>query len=256
MAGRGWQTISTWRAALRSSPLRLLACAALAWLAFWQAGAAFQSGPVTVTATVTVSGAPAGTELSDVVVWLRAIGARDSARQPEARRFKIDQREKTFSPHVLVVPVGSFVDFPNLDPIFHNVFSLFDGKRFDLGLYEAGTTRGVRFTRAGVCYVFCNIHPDMSAVVVVVDAPHFAASTANGSVTIPEVPSGRYRMSIWHERFTLEESQAFPKEVTIGPNAANLGAIKLNFAKPLADPHKNKFGHDYVPPGSNSVIYP
>ena len=76
------------------------------------------------------------------------------------------QREKQFVPPLTIVVRGTTVDFPNEDKIFHNVFSLFDGKRFDLGLYEAGTTRGVNFTRAGVCYVFCNIHPEMSAVVV------------------------------------------------------------------------------------------
>ena len=77
------------------------------------------------------------------------------------------QKNKAFEPHLLVVTIGSNVEFPNDDPWFHNVFSLFNGKRFDLGLYEAGTTRTVHFEREGVSYIFCNIHPEMSAVVVV-----------------------------------------------------------------------------------------
>lgn len=257
MAGRGSPTISIWRVALRSRRSVLPAFAAAAFLGLWQSGLASQVvGSQTVTGTVSVSGAPARTDLRDVVVWLSPIGARDERRPNATGRFKIEQRDKTFRPHVLAVPVGSFVEFPNLDPIFHNVFSLFDGKRFDLGLYEAGTTRGVNFTRAGICYVFCNIHPDMSAVVVVVDSPFYTTSTGNGALTIPDVPSGRYRMSVWHERFTPEDPREFPKELTIGAGAANIGAIRLRFVKPLPDSHKNKFGHEYAPPGSNGPIYP
>ena len=76
-----------------------------------------------------------------------------------------------FTPHILVVPVGSVVRFPNADPFFHNVFSLFDGKRFDLGLYEAGSTKEVTFSREGLSYIFCNIHPEMSAVVISLSTP-------------------------------------------------------------------------------------
>lgn len=255
MAVPGWPITSIWRAALRSNP-RLLLGVLIACLGLWQSGTAFQGAPVTVAGTVSVSGAPERADLRDVVVWLSPVGAREARPTGEARRFKIDQRDKTFHPHVLVVPVGSFVDFPNLDPIFHNVFSLFDGKKFDLGLYEAGTTRGVRFTRSGICYVFCNIHPDMSAVVVVVDSNLYATSAANGSVTISDVPPGRYRVSVWHERFTPEDAREFPKEVTIGPGAATVGAIKLKYTRQLPDAHKNKFGREYAPPGTNSPIYP
>ena len=85
------------------------------------------------------------------------------------------QKNKTFEPHLLVVTKGSTVEFPNLDPWFHNVFSLFNGKKFDLGLYEAGTTRTVHFDREGVSYIFCNIHPEMSAVVVVVASSYYGA---------------------------------------------------------------------------------
>ena len=86
------------------------------------------------------------------------------------------QKDKTFTPHLLVIPTGSTVDFPNLDPFFHNVFSEFNGKRFDLGLYESGSSRTVHFDHDGVSYIFCNIHPEMSAVIVTLSTPYFGVS--------------------------------------------------------------------------------
>src|SRR5947208_6438885 len=103
---------------------------------------------------------------SNVVVWLEPKGATRNLRSPGRLQWQLIQKNKQFVPALLVVPVGSSVEFPNQDPFFHNVFSLFNGKRFDLALYQAGTSRGVRFDREGVSYIFCNIHPDMHAVVI------------------------------------------------------------------------------------------
>lgn len=229
----------------------------LAALGARQSAGSAQISTVTVSGGVTVSGQGAGVaDRSDVVIWLNAAGDSPRPRLPQGRRFKIDQQNKRFQPHLLVVPVGSAVAFPNLDPVFHNVFSLFDGKRFDLGLYEAGTTRGVTFTRAGVCYVFCNIHPEMSAVVVAVDSPYYGTSAANGSFTIADVPPGQYRMSVWHERFRPEDASEFPKDVSVAPGAAALPPIRLVFMSRVPTAHKNKFGHDYTPPGPASPAYP
>lgn len=228
-------------------------CAALG---AWQLAGTAQA-TLAVSGTVTVSGQGAGfSDRSDVIVWLSPVGDTPRPRLPQGRRFRIDQQNKRFQPHVLVVPVGSSVDFPNLDPIFHNVFSLFDGKRFDLGLYEAGTTRSVNFTRAGVCYVFCNIHPEMSAVVVAVDSPYYAATGANGSFTMADVPPGRYRLSVWHERFKPEDAAEYPKEVSLSPGAATLAPIRLVSAGRVPAPHTNKFGHEYTPPSPASPAYP
>ena len=101
------------------------------------------------------------------------------------------QKNKQFDPHMLVVPVGSMVQFPNHDPFFHNVFSLYNGKRFDLGLYETGSERGVRFDREGVSYIFCNIHPEMGAVILALSTPYYDMS-ADGAIVIPRVPPGKY----------------------------------------------------------------
>lgn len=210
-----------------------------------------------MTGSVVIGGQTAGfADKSDVVVWLSPTGETPRARPTPGKRFKIVQQGKRFQPHLLVVPSGSIVDFPNLDPIFHNVFSLFDGKRFDLGLYEAGTTRSVNFTRSGVCYVFCNIHPEMSAVVVVVDAPYFTTSSAAGTFSIPDVPPGRYKLSVWHERFKPEDASEFPKDVTIAASSVTVGALRFVEASRVPAPHKNKFGHDYAPPGGTNPIYP
>src|SRR5258708_2502610 len=102
----------------------------------------------------------------DIVVWLKPLdpaAKSESANESDPKKFRLVQHNKSFQPHVLVVPVGSVVDFPNHDPFFHNVFSLFDGKRFDLDLYEAGPTDSVRFDRLCVSFLFCTIHPEMSA---------------------------------------------------------------------------------------------
>src|SRR6266852_5634849 len=121
----------------------------------------------------------------NVVVWLSPIGAQTATKQFPNHPLRLAQHNKSFEPHLLVVPVGAVVQFPNRDPFFHNVFSLFEGKRFDLGLYEAGTTRNVSFDRAGVSYIFCNIHAEMSAVVIALDTPYFGISNHKGEVVIP-----------------------------------------------------------------------
>ena len=100
-----------------------------------------------------------------------------------------------FTPHLLVVPVGATVAFPNADPFFHNVFSLFDGKRFDLGLYEAGSSRNVHFERKGISYIFCNIHPQMAAIVIALTTPLWA--TAAGRRHVPH-----HRRAGWQLRGT------------------------------------------------------
>jgi plastocyanin len=157
-------------------------------------------------------------DASNVVIWLKPVdhsGGEVASAEPERKRMQLVQRNKSFQPHLLVVPVGSVVDFPNRDPFFHNVFSLVDGKRFDLGLYEAGATNSVHFDRVGVSFLFCNIHPEMSAIVVAVDTPYYAVSNRAGGVTIANVPDGKYEMHIWYERSLAEELQGLTRTVTI-----------------------------------------
>ena len=211
---------------------------------------------VTVSGTAAVIGkARQADDNSGVVVWLEPADRERARVEPLRTRPKIVQKSKQFEPHLLVVTVGTSVDFPNLDPFFHNVFSLFDGKRFDLGLYEAGSSRTVTFSRAGVCYVFCNIHPEMSAVVVAVDTPYYAVSARDGSFAIAGVPAGRYAATAWHERHKLERPADFPRDVRVSPEAAALGVIRFTESTQLIVAHKNKYGQDYVPAQPGSAIY-
>jgi plastocyanin len=192
----------------------------------------------------------------DVAIWLKPVveAAQFSSEPPLPRlRLQIVQRNKRFEPRFLVAPVGAVVEFPNLDPFFHNVFSLFDGKRFDLGLYEAGTSRSVPFTKPGPCYLFCNIHPDMSAIVLIVDTPYYAVSNTPGEFTVPNVPPGRYLLSVWHDRFKPERPSEFPREVRISQTSASIGVVRLVESDQVIVPHTNKYGHEYKPPPSGPI---
>ena len=188
---------------------------------------------------------------SDVVVWLKPLDPEvvsAAATQPAKKRPQLVQKNKSFEPHVLVVRVGSVVDFPNRDPFFHNVFSLFDGKRFDLGLYEAGTSNSARFDRVGISFLFCNIHPEMSAVVVALDTPFFAVSDRAGRISVPDVPDGRYEMHVWYERSLPEELKALTRAVAVSASSRNLGLLTIAQDSGYSLAHKNKFGQDYAPP--------
>ena len=207
-----------------------------------------------MTAQVELTGAnrgAGGPEASNVVVWLTPVdpAAAAAAAKPLVGPVqRLVQRNKTFEPHLLVVLVHTEVQFPNQDPFLHNVFSLFDGKRFDLGFYEAGSSRVVRFDRPGASFLFCNIHPDMSAVVLAVPTRYFGISDRTGHVSIANVPGGRYRMDVWSERSLPESLAALERTVTISSSERALPAIQVDANRSFPANHKNKFGQDYVPP--------
>ena len=138
---------------------------------------------------VRVNGRPA----KDVVVWLEQRGPVAAT----AERVVLDQRNLTFVPRLLVVPVGTTVEMPNSDRVFHNVFSFHNGKRFDLGLYPAGTRKMVTFDQPGVSRVFCNIHPTMAAYVVAVASNRYAVTDADGRFAIVGVDGDRHGFSMW-----------------------------------------------------------
>jgi plastocyanin len=196
------------------------------------------------------SGAESVPDASNIVVWLTPLNnVREASAAAPARRPipQLVQRNKMFEPHVLVVETGTSVEFPNKDPFFHNVFSLFDGKRFDLGLYEAGTSKTVRFERPGVSFLFCNIHSDMSAIVVSVDTPYFALSDRSGRASIATVPDGRYQLHIWYERSLPEDLKNLERTITISASTRTLEPIQVIQNPDFNFAHKNKYGEDYVP---------
>jgi plastocyanin len=196
------------------------------------------------------------TDASNAVVWLTPIGAGSGAvSAAPSGRPQIAQANKSFIPHVLVIQVGTAVQFPNKDPFLHNVFSLFDGKRFDLGFYEAGSSKTVHFDRAGVSFLFCNIHPEMSAAVVVVDTPYFGSSDRAGRVNIPKVPDGRYQLNVWYERSLPEDLKSVSRVVTISDSSRSLETVQIAENPNINLEHKNKYGQDYVPPANTSPTY-
>jgi plastocyanin len=193
----------------------------------------------------------------DVVVWLTPPEGAPPIQVTDVpeQHPSLTQKDKSFSPHLLVIQVGTLVDFPNHDPFFHNVFSLFEGKRFDLGLYEAGTSRRVRFDRPGVCYIFCNIHPEMSAVVIVLDTPYYGISNRRGVVDIKAVRAGRYAVHVWDERSLPEDLAEVRHEVALSPSQTSLGKLHIREAE-VTFAHKNKYGQDYekpAPPGPGYI---
>jgi plastocyanin len=181
-----------------------------------------------------------------VVVWLTPIG--QTLHPAPLEHVKLTQKNKQFVPHLLVITAGTTVEFPNLDPFFHNVFSLYKGKRFDLGLYEAGSSRSVKFERPGVSFIFCNIHPEMSAAVMVLSTPYFAVTNAAGEAILRNVPAGRYRMDVWYERSTPEALQPLSREIKLPIPEA----LHLEIGEAVSDKttHKNKYGQDYDRPKS------
>jgi plastocyanin len=218
----------------------------------------------TVRARVEVIGAADATTLRHekipgTVVWLTPAGAASETAVPPPTNppatLRLVQKNKSFEPHILVVPAGSMVEFPNRDPFFHNVFSLFEGKRFDLGLYEAGTSRIVRFDRPGISYIFSNIHPEMSAVVVTVATPWWAISSRDGQVSLADVPYGRYILHVWSEGMGPEYGQPLTREITIAENSPSLGVIRVPEANGQHMAHKNKYGREYDDPTPNSSVY-
>jgi plastocyanin len=154
-------------------------------------------------------------------------------------RFKLEQQNKSFQPRILAIPAGSTVDFPNLDPIFHNVFSLSRPASFDLGLYRAGASKSHVFAEPATYRVSCNIHPQMTAVVLVLPTSFIAQFEGAGTYKM-ELPAGRYRITAWSER-----ASPVTTEVVVGESAASGPDLALDESKYVELAHKSKFGQDY-----------
>ena len=202
------------------------------------AGAAWRVADVRGRLTVIDKGNRQADDVGQAVVWL------DGPAPVQPVSAEITTSKKAFSPHVLVVPVGSTVSFPNHDPFNHNVFSLSEEQPFDLGLYGRGQTRSVRYQRAGVIRVYCNVHAQMSALIVVRDGPYFAQPEGDGSFVLPQVPPGKYLLHAWHER---ADEVTQPLEIPAG-GLADV-ALQLDARGYRFKPHLNKYGQPYPQEG-------
>lgn len=222
----------------------------LAFLALF--GVLVVGGPVTdpVAPAATVSGrlrvidrgGRNASDLGQAAIWLMPATGRPPA--VNAATATITTENRTFSPHVLVVPVGSTVRFPNRDGFNHNVFSRTDRNDFDLGLYERGEGRSTTFQNPGIVSIYCNVHPTMSAIVVVRSTPWSAQPLADGSFSIGNVPPGEYVLHLWHERV-----QETTRPVTVTAAGLTLPDLELDARGFVQQQHLNKFGRPYARSG-------
>jgi plastocyanin len=165
-------------------------------------------------------------ELSRAVVFLESPAVAESSvlrsqPLPPVSRARMDQRNETFTPHVLAIDVGTLVDFPNNDETFHNVFSLSKTRRFDLGRYGRGRSKTIRFDRPGIVRVFCDIHSHMSAFILVFNHPYHAMTDDDSRYRIDNIPPGTYTVTAWHEGSARDT-----RSITIPPGG---GVVPLDF---------------------------
>ena len=182
-----------------------------------------------------------------VVVFLDELEHPVDVPAPTAHAA-VRQRNKTFEPEVLSIVAGTTVDFPNDDTIYHNVFSLSKAKPFDLGIYEQKASRSVTFDRPGLVKVYCNIHPNMVAYVLVLANPHFTVTDPRGHFTIPDVPLGAATVRSWYAR---SREQPERKVIVTAQGIQNLDfsmveGLRLEIREEnVSLQHKNKLGQDY-----------
>jgi plastocyanin len=219
----------------------------LIWLIIGATAAAGAShdGVTDVHLRIAFTGRPARPTLPVSVLWLVPVQPTPASPFVSAQHYSLVQKNREFKPHLLVVPVGSVVDFPNKDPFFHNVFSLFDGRRFDLGLYEAGSTKSVTFSREGVSYIFCNIHPEMSAVILTLSTSLYSAMDSSGTFHVAHVPDGEYEMHIWIEGIAQPVLDRMSRRVHVTADSDDLGVIEAPAVLLKTAPHANMYGKPY-----------
>ncbi|MGZ3443353.1 MAG: globin domain-containing protein [Polyangia bacterium] len=186
-----------------------------------------------LTGVMKVDGQPLAGRLG--VIMVTPASGKWPKRTPKQR--VIEQRDRQFAPHVMMVPVGSTVSFPNFDPVFHNVFSLSPTKPFDLGIFKNGESRDVTFEKEGILRIGCNLHANMSAYLVIVAAPHYVVTDANGKFRFKSLPPGKYKVRGWSERSTEPVTQMI--EVKEGANDITVD-VKGSAAQ--ADLGTDKFG--------------
>jgi len=223
-------------------------------------------GAVPATGDVRVSVTVLGSDhrelpASQAVVWIPGAAAKarpDAAAVPSApsapsaagSMLRIASKGKRFDPRITAVPAGSTVEFPNLDRIYHNVFSLSPNARFDLGLYRNGASRAMTFDTPGLVRVYCNIHPQMAAYLLVIDGTIWTQTGADGAGVLARVPAGRAAVRAWDEKGGDYEGTV---DVVAGKTVSL--AITLDGSNFKDAPHTNKYGKKYPPPDDDANRY-
>jgi len=199
---------------------------------------ALAQGPVAGRIAIQERAGETTRDFASAVIYLVPLDGASPTMRPTPKAIAMHDRE--FVPRLHVVTPGSRVSFPNEDPFRHNIFSTTPGAVFDLGLYPGGQSKDAPFNRPGAYPVYCNIHPRMTAVVVVVPTPWHAQAGNDGRWSIAGVPAGRYTLTIWHERTRLHTA-----ELVVPPTGVPDVAATLDARGFVATAHKNKFGKDY-----------
>lgn len=194
-----------------------------------------------------VSSQPRRHRAVPAVIWLEPVDGKPTLAFSPHGHYTLLQKNRTFIPHLQIVPVGAAVQFPNEDPYFHNVFSLFDGKRFDLGLYETGSSKAVTFSREGISYIFCNIHPQMSAVILALSTPLYAVADANDGFVLGNIPPADYKLKLWIEGVPQSTLDGLDRVVHITAQPLDLGSLKVDWLSNGPTSHTNEFGRTYDP---------
>jgi len=182
----------------------------------------------------------------DSVAWMPQLKARGEGQS----RLKIAQNNKQFEPRIAVVSVGSTVDFPNYDRVFHNVFSLSAPMSFDLGLYRKGKSKSIHFDRPGLVQIYCNIHPQMTAYLMIVDSRRHGAADDQGIIYLRDVDPGRRMVEGWNARGGM-----WNREVTVRPGRTASITVELDISSWRDAPHLNKHGKEYPPPDDDEFRY-
>jgi plastocyanin len=177
--------------------------------------------------------------VEETLVWLEPATARPPRRPPQTAQMTT--RNKMLFPHILAIPVGSTVAFPNEDPISHNLFSLSSGNAFDLGLYRKGAGKTEKFDQPGIVNVYCNVHPNMSAVIHVMSTPYYTFADVNGHYSF-DVPPGRYRVIAWNEQGGTAETN-----VDVAASGMTMAAMTIDSRNFHLSSHTNKLGKPYQP---------
>jgi len=199
---------------------------------------AYAQGTVAGRIAITERPGEETTDIANTVIYLVPTDPASARTTPE--RVEIAMKERTFTPRVRVVSPGSRVDFPNQDPFQHNIFSTSPGAVFDLGLYPSGRSKDTQFRRTGAFPVYCNIHPRMSAFVVVVATPWHTLAGEDGDFRIANVPAGNYTLHVWHER-----AAQFSQPLTVPAAGLSGTQVALDARGFRFEQHKNKFGREY-----------
>jgi plastocyanin len=174
---------------------------------------------------------------------MRATGAT-------SEQVKIAQRKKQFEPRVSITSIGSTVDFPNFDRVFHNVFSLSMPRSFDLGLYRKGKSKSVRFDQPGLVQVYCNIHPHMAAYLMIVDSARHGVADSDGVIMLRGIPAGRQTVRGWNARGGM-----WTRKVTVRPARTTTVTVEVDISSWRETPHLNKHGKEYPPPDDDDFRY-